>query len=128
MLKAEAKPDPVICGRAGVNNRRLKIAVYIINGTGNGVIHILKLILTTFWLVFVAELGDKTQITTMLLVAEKKSLWPIFVGAALALICSSVVGVFAGKILLRYVPPDLIRNMSAVAFIAIGVLLLFGKI
>lgn len=91
-------------------------------------VYILKLILTTFWLVFVAELGDKTQITTMLLVAEKKALWPIFLGAAAALVCSSLVGVFAGKIISRYIPPTVIQNVSAVAFIVIGVLLLLGKI
>lgn len=87
-----------------------------------------KLVLTTFILVFVAELGDKTQLTTMLLVAQNKSIWPVFIGASLALVCSSLVGVFAGDILSKYIPPSYIQNGAAVAFIVIGVLLLFGKI
>lgn len=88
----------------------------------------LKLMLTTFVLVFIAELGDKTQITTMLMVAENKSVWPVFFGASLALVCSSLVGVFAGSILSKYVPPNVIQNSAAVAFIIIGILLLLGKI
>lgn len=88
----------------------------------------LKLVLTTFILVFIAELGDKTQITTMLLVAQNKSIWPVFIGASLALVCSSLVGVLAGEIISKYFPPSFIQNSAAVAFIVIGVLLLFGKI
>lgn len=88
----------------------------------------LKLILTTFILVFVAELGDKTQITTMLMAAENNSIWPVFLGASLALICSTLVGVFAGSIITRYIHPSLIQNGAAVAFIIIGILLLLGKI
>lgn len=88
----------------------------------------IKIVLTTFMLVFVAELGDKTQLTTMLLVAKNKTIWPVFLGAALALVCSSLVGVFAGEILSRYVPPSYIQNGAAIAFIVIGVLLLFGKL
>ncbi|KPU42947.1 hypothetical protein OXPF_37160 [Oxobacter pfennigii] len=88
----------------------------------------LKLILSTFLLVFIAELGDKTQLTTMLLAAQNKSIWPVFLGASLALICSSLVGVFAGGVITKFVPPEVIQNCAAIAFILIGVLLLFGKI
>lgn len=88
----------------------------------------LKLIFSTFILVFIAELGDKTQIATMLLVAKNKSIWPVFLGASLALVCSSLMGVFAGSILSKYVPPSFIQNGAAIAFIIIGFLLLLGKI
>jgi putative Ca2+/H+ antiporter (TMEM165/GDT1 family) len=88
----------------------------------------LKMIFTTFVLVFIAELGDKTQLTTMLLAAKNKSIWPIFLGASFALVCSSIVGVFAGTILSKYIPPSIIQNAAAVAFIIIGILLLLGKI
>jgi len=88
----------------------------------------IKMILSTFILVFIAELGDKTQITTMLLVAKNNSIWPVFIGASLALVCSSLVGVFAGNILSKYIPPSFIQTGAAVAFIIVGVLLLFGKI
>lgn len=88
----------------------------------------LKLILTTFLLVFIAELGDKTQIATMLLAAENKSIWPIFFGASFALVCSSFVGVIAGNILSKYIPANVIQTGAAIAFIIIGLLLLFKKI
>ena len=88
----------------------------------------LKTILTTFLLVFIAELGDKTQLTTMILVAKNKSIWPIFFGAALALVCSSLVGVFAGSIISKFVSPNFIQNAAALAFILVGILLLLGKV
>lgn len=88
----------------------------------------LKIIISTFILVFVAELGDKTQITTMLLSAEADSRIAVFLGSALALVCSSFVGVILGSILNKYVPPMVIQKTAAIAFVIIGVLLLFNKI
>ncbi|SKA97469.1 Uncharacterized protein family UPF0016 [Caloramator quimbayensis] len=88
----------------------------------------LKIILTTFFLVFIAELGDKTQITTMLLSADTSSKFAVFIGSALALICSSFIGVMLGSIINKYIPPNIIQLASAVAFIIIGVLLLFNKL
>lgn len=88
----------------------------------------LKLMLSTFVIVFLAELGDKTQIATMLMAAENHSIWPVFIGASLALVCSSFVGVFAGSILSKYIPAGMIQNGAAIAFIIVGILLLLGKI
>ncbi len=51
----------------------------------------LKAIFSTFILVFIAELGDKTQLATMLISAKSKSIIPVFIGASLALICSSAL-------------------------------------
>lgn len=87
-----------------------------------------KTVLTTFGLVFLAELGDKTQLTTMFLVAENKQPLAVFIGAALALICSTVVGVLAGTVLNQWIPAHYIHTAAGVAFVLIGVLLLFGKI
>lgn len=88
----------------------------------------LKLIISTFFLVFIAELGDKTQIATMLLASQNESIWPIFIGSALALVCSSLLGVFAGSILSKYIPTNYLQTGAAIAFIIIGILLLLGKI
>jgi putative Ca2+/H+ antiporter (TMEM165/GDT1 family) len=88
----------------------------------------LKAILSTFLLVFIAELGDKTQLATMLLSAKSNSVTPIFIGASLALICSSFIGVFAGTYLTRYVPPHYIQNVAGVLFLLMGALILSGKI
>lgn len=88
----------------------------------------LKIIISTFFLVFVAELGDKTQITTMLLSAESNSRFAVFLGSALALVCSSFVGVVLGSILNKYVPPMVIQKTAAIAFVIIGLLLFLNKI
>lgn len=88
----------------------------------------LKIILTSFILVFIAELGDKTQITTMLLSAEYHSKLYVFIGSSLALVCSSLLGVLLGSIINKYIPSHIIQLASSIAFIIIGILLLFNKI
>ncbi len=88
----------------------------------------LRIILTTFFMVFIAELGDKTQIQTMLLATQFNCIWPVFFGASLALILSSLVGVFAGTFLSTYIPPHYLKTASGVAFIFIGLMTLTGKI
>ncbi|MDR5658902.1 TMEM165/GDT1 family protein [Serpentinicella sp. ANB-PHB4] len=87
----------------------------------------LKTIITTFLIVFVAELGDKTQLQTMLLATQSKSIWPVFIGASLALILSSIIGVLAGTFLTKYIPPSYLQNAAGVVFIVIGILTLSGK-
>ncbi|MGI5839641.1 MAG: TMEM165/GDT1 family protein [bacterium] len=86
-----------------------------------------KTFLATFALVFLAELGDKTQLATMLLVAQNKSPGSVFLGAAAALVLTSFFGVMAGAALTRLVPLPLIRSGAGAAFILIGALLLLGK-
>lgn len=86
-----------------------------------------KTILTTFGLVFLAELGDKTQLATMLLVAQNKSPLGVFIGSAGALVTSSLVGVLAGSTITRLIPANYIQLGAGVAFIVIGALLVFGK-
>lgn len=82
----------------------------------------------TFALVFTAELGDKTQLATMLLAAQTRALAAVFVGAAAALVLSSLVGVLAGDLVARVVPLRLLRTAAGLAFVAIGLLLVSGKI
>jgi len=84
--------------------------------------------LSTFGLVFLAELGDKTQLATMLLVAQEKSPLAVFAGSASALVVSSFVGVVAGAALTKVVPPSYLQNGAAIAFIILGVLMLSGKL
>jgi len=86
-----------------------------------------KTFLVAFGLVFLAELGDKTQLATMLLVAQNKSPTSVFLGAAAALVLTSLLGVMAGAALTRLVPLNLIRSGAGAAFILIGALLLLGK-
>lgn len=86
-----------------------------------------KTFLMTFGLVFLAELGDKTQLATMLLVAQNKSPGAVFLGAAVALVLSSFLGVMFGSVIARFVPQHYLQNGAGVAFVVIGALLLLGK-
>ncbi|MGI5921769.1 MAG: TMEM165/GDT1 family protein [Syntrophomonadaceae bacterium] len=89
-----------------------------------------RLFFATFGVVFVSEMGDKTQITTLLLAGEKPSyvFW-VALGSATALICTSFLEVLVGsQIIARYVKPSTIRLMSGIAFLLLGLLLLFGII
>ena len=88
----------------------------------------LRVIISTFFIVFVAELGDKTQLQTMLLATQCKSVWPVFIGASLALILSSFIGVFAGTFLTKYIPSHYLQTAAGVSFIVIGFLIITGKV
>ncbi|MGE4283129.1 MAG: TMEM165/GDT1 family protein [Clostridia bacterium] len=86
-----------------------------------------KIIFTAFWVVFIAELGDKTQLSTMLLASKTKNGLPVFIGASCALVLSSIIGVLCGEILGKYIPASYIQIGAGISFIMIGILLLIGK-
>ncbi len=87
-----------------------------------------KIILTSFWMVFLAELGDKTQLQTMLLATQSNSKLGVFIGASLALMLSALLGVIAGTYLTKYIPPSYLKLAAGSAFIIIGMLTLLGKV
>jgi putative Ca2+/H+ antiporter (TMEM165/GDT1 family) len=82
---------------------------------------------TTFATIFLAEMGDKTQLAAMTMAAETKRPLTVFVSAALALVCVSALGVAVGGALGHYLPLEWIRRVAALGFIAIGVLILLDK-
>ncbi len=87
-----------------------------------------RLFLSVLGVVFISEMGDKTQITTMLLAGSKPSyvLW-VALGSASALICTSFLEVLIGsEIIARFLKPSAIKIISAIAFIILGCLLLLG--
>jgi Ca2+/H+ antiporter, TMEM165/GDT1 family len=86
-----------------------------------------KLFASTFAAIFLAELGDKTQLATLSLSAGARSKWLVFGAASLALVCTSAVAVLAGEALARAVPPAWIRRGAALLFIVLGVLMLFDR-
>jgi putative Ca2+/H+ antiporter (TMEM165/GDT1 family) len=86
-----------------------------------------KSVVSAFVLVFLAELGDKTQLSTMLLASKSKSIWYTFIGSACALVLSSLLGVIAGSYINKYVPPSFLQVGSGIAFLIIGALLVLGK-
>lgn len=82
------------------------------------------LILSTFGAIFLAELGDKTQLAAVTLAASTKQPAAVFIGASLALVAVSALGVIVGAGLAETLPMALIRKVSAAAFILIGVAML----
>jgi putative Ca2+/H+ antiporter (TMEM165/GDT1 family) len=85
-------------------------------------------VLSTFTVVFLAELGDKTQLSTMMLAASKKTPWSVFLGSAMALVLSSFIGVLVGDALYRVVPGHIIKYCAGGAFVIIGLLMLSGRV
>lgn len=86
-----------------------------------------RVIFTTFGVIFLAEMGDKTQLAAMTMAAETKNPWAVLIGASVALACVSAIGVIVGGTLGHYLPLVWIKRAAAVAFIVIGVLILIGK-
>jgi len=86
-----------------------------------------RVFLTTFGIIFLAEMGDKTQIAAMTMAAEKKRPWEVFIAAALALAAVSAIGVIVGTALGQYLPLLWIKRVAGSAFIIIGILVLTGK-
>jgi putative Ca2+/H+ antiporter (TMEM165/GDT1 family) len=87
-----------------------------------------KIFGTAFLTLFLAELGDKTQLAVITMSAKADSKLAVFAGASLALIVVTLIGVLAGGVLTQFVPVEWLQRIVAVAFIAIGVLMLLGKL
>ncbi len=84
----------------------------------------LKIALSTFVLVFLAELGDKTQLAVFNLAIESRSPWAVFLGAGSALLLSTAIAVGLGTIAVRVIPPGftrLLHYVAGVLFILVGV-------
>lgn len=81
----------------------------------------LKVLGVVFATVFLAELGDKTQLATMLFATDKSvSLATVFVGASLALLASTVIAVAVGSTLADYIDPKILSYVAGAGFILIG--------
>ncbi len=85
----------------------------------------LSIFLTTFTTIFIAELGDKTQIATLMLSAESGKPIIVFIGSALALISSSVVGVLVGKWLSKTISPSKFEFFTGFLMILISLFLAY---
>jgi len=82
----------------------------------------LKILSTVFTSVFIAELGDKTQLATMLFASDKDtSKLTVFLGAAAALVVTSAIGVAAGSVVSQYVSEKTLQYVAGVGFIGIGI-------
>jgi putative Ca2+/H+ antiporter (TMEM165/GDT1 family) len=80
-----------------------------------------KMFATVFGTVFLAELGDKTQLATLLFASRgAAALWTIFFAASAALVLTSAIGVAAGALVAQYLNPRYLSYAAGVGFIAIG--------
>ena len=86
-----------------------------------------KVFLTIFGAVFIAELGDKTQLATMLFATDKEvSKYLVFLAASAALVVASAMGVLAGSFLAEYINEKYLHYVAGIGFIAIGVFTLYN--
>lgn len=75
---------------------------------------------TTFFTVFLAEVGDKTQLAAMTATARSGALWTVFLAASAALVCATALGVAVGGVLFRVIPPAALKWVAGTAFIGVG--------
>ena len=87
----------------------------------------LRVLFTTFGVIFLAEMGDKTQLAAMTMAAQTKRPWAVFIGASVALAAVSGLGVIVGSLIGDYIPLVWVKRVAAIAFITIGILMLAGK-
>jgi putative Ca2+/H+ antiporter (TMEM165/GDT1 family) len=83
-----------------------------------------KLLGSTFVAIFLAELGDKTQLATLSLAAGGSSRWSVFLGSALALIATSALAVLLGEAITRVISPIWLKRAAGAAFVVLGVIFL----
>ena len=86
-----------------------------------------KIFLTIFGAVFIAELGDKTQLATMLFATDKEvGKYTVFFAASAALIIASALGVVAGTLLSEFINEKYLRYIAGLGFISIGLFTLYN--
>ena len=85
---------------------------------------ILTLLFTTFATVFLAEMGDKTQLTTITLSSTTNKPLAVFIGSSLALISATLLGALAGGSIANLIPAFLLKLLSGIVFLIIAINLL----
>ena len=87
-----------------------------------------KIFLAAFGTIFLAELGDKTQLATLLYAAKSPKPLSVFIASSLALVLSSALAVAFGSLLGKYIPANIVSKIAGGGFIVIGILLIVGKL
>ncbi len=86
-----------------------------------------KIFFTTFGMLFLAELGDKTQLAVISLASVGKHPIAVFLGAVSALTLATLIGVLAGELLGRWIPKVLMHKSAGIVLIVAGLFLLFQR-
>ena len=82
---------------------------------------LLTLLFTTFITVFLAEMGDKTQLTTITLSSTTNKPLAVFIGSSLALILATLLGALAGNSIANLIPAFILKLLSGIVFLVIGI-------
>jgi putative Ca2+/H+ antiporter (TMEM165/GDT1 family) len=85
----------------------------------------LRLIASTFLMIFLAELGDKTQLSIFALAASRKAFFSVLIGATGALILTTVIAAVLGSVIGRFIPEKVIKIVAGVVFLGFGALTLY---
>lgn len=88
----------------------------------------LQVFTSTFLTIFLAELGDKTQLTTLLMAAESHAPWVVFAGAGAALIATSAIGVWLGCWLAKRVSPQILERSVGILLLGVSALLVLDVV
>ncbi len=87
-----------------------------------------KILIATFSTIFLAELGDKTQIAAIIMKSKTNKPLTVFIGSMIAFAVITIIGVAFGGVITKVIPIYFIKVLSAVAFITVGILILIGKL
>lgn len=86
-----------------------------------------KLLFATFGTVFVAELGDKTQLAVLTFASSGNSRWAVFFGSAGALVATSAIAVLGGEAIARLASPTLLQRVAGISFVVLGIWALWSS-
>mgnify|MGYP001358871170 CR=1 FL=1 len=89
---------------------------------------IFNLLLSTFLTIFIAELGDKTQLATLTLSGTSNKQLAVFLGSSTALILASLIGALAGGSISTFLPEIYLKSITSITFLIIGIKLIVGSI
>ena len=88
---------------------------------------ILSLLLSTFLTIFVAELGDKTQLATLTMSGTSNKPLAVFLGSSTALVFASLIGALAGGSISNFVPEIILKSIASITFFIIGIKLFLNS-
>ena len=88
---------------------------------------ILSLLFSTFLTIFIAELGDKTQLATLTISGTSNKPLAVFLGSSIALIFASLLGALAGGSISNFVPEILLKSIASLTFFIIGIRLFINS-
>tara|TARA_B100000678_G_scaffold165372_1_gene138108 strand:- start:1148 stop:1444 length:297 start_codon:yes stop_codon:yes gene_type:complete len=88
---------------------------------------IINLLISSFITIFIAELGDKTQLATLTLSGNSTKPWAVFLGSASALILATLLGVLAGGSISTFIPEIYLKLIASITFLIIGSRLIYDS-